>query len=316
MKAKDAQEPQEKPRVIRVDDAGQPTVIKLPTERRVLTLDFAKELSEMPRSPQERKREPSHVKKLQAELSPWPTQDFAWALALFMSVWYRVNGQHTSYIYAQGLLPIPEGCYVSLALYECARKSDISWLWNKLDHRSGGRTGPQMVAAWAAAFEELNSVVYGVPNAVLTGICLASGQWESTADNTERKIQENLPLILFVNRIVAPYAQRGNKFKPILLRVAVQAAMYQTWQHDPEAAEVFWSAVASGDSYVNSPTRACREYLLSTTVASGYGTRAGNSDVAAVMKEKCIFCWNAWRKGRKSLTTIRLPADGTALEVL
>jgi hypothetical protein len=312
----DASANYERPSRVQLDERA--TVFKLPTVHMLLTPALAKAVYAMGRSFCERKLEPRHIKTLVTELAFRPTQDFRWAVVYCKETktYHRQNGQHTSCIYATGRLAVPTNAFVALELYEGETRRDVTWLWNKIDHRSEGRTGQQLVEAWASSFVELRDAVPGIANAALAGLCLVNGKWESNADDTERKIHDNLDFITFSNAIVKPHAKRGDKMHKILLRVSVQGALHQMWERDPKATSEFWSMITSGESSAGSPARLCREYLLATNVASGYGRVNAHSDVPLTMKEKCIFCWNSWRRGTRRVATIRLPPDGAPLAVL
>lgn len=278
---------------------------KLPTMVVPLTMELAKRFYGMGRSFCERPFSGERVARLLAEFKDEPTLDFNWAVAILDGVEYRVNGQHTSTIFATGKYPILPGLSVVLATYICSSRIEITNLWGHLDSRDSSRTRGEVVAAYAQTDAQLAKVPKSIVGLVASGISMAqhTAQLNSTPKLTSEEIGDlvlsNGEFILFCWSL-----SRNIEGQRKIRRAPVYAAMYSTYLVDPEACQLFWTAVRDGTGYPRrDPDRVLHNYLGETKVVSS-SKKAYMSESREIFYSKCIHAWNAWRTNRE-LTVLK-----------
>lgn len=226
---------------------------------------------------------------------------------------YRINGKHTSRLYAGLDDPaLLRQLMVTIEDYVCPTLEDVAKLYATFDSRAAVRTANDLARAFSGCVPELATLPMRVISLAVTGISWADDpvRWFSVpvAERTE-KLLDNVEFVLWLHDI---YAGKDRAF--FLRRGPVAGAMCATWRKSHKAATDFWLAVRdeTGDR-PSTPDRKLAKFLSITSIGTGMGTRKGTSRCASPREfyAKCIHGWNAWRAGQatdlKYFATAKLP---------
>lgn len=218
--------------------------------------------------------------------------------------WYRVNGKHTSTLFASLEPAELEGLVIVLEDYSCDTLEDVARLYATFDSKTQIRNASDINKSFAAIVPELSHLAYRHVN-----LCVGALAWDakpstphlgSPQDRAER-LFDNVKVVLWLCNIV-PYDTKkcGHMF-----RVPVMGAMVSTYRKHQGDANTFWLAVREEDGVKpTSPDRKLAKFLSGVVVESGPAAqkpRIGQSlSRRASPREiyvKCLHAWNAWRKG-------------------
>jgi hypothetical protein len=212
---------------------------------------------------------------------------------------YRVNGKHTSTLFAElG----PDGCegrHVIVSRYACDTLEDVARLYCTFDSKVSARSAGDINRVFAGSHPQLAGLPSRTVNVAVTG--LAYRRWEKgygshPADERAELLLANVPFVVWLHDI---FADPDGEGAGLLKRGPVVAAMARTYERAREQAGTFWAAVrdASGPNH-RTADRVLSKYLLSTSVDSGEGSRCGRRKAEPrEMYVKCLHAWNAWRRG-------------------
>lgn len=293
-----------------------------------LSRDLARVFADMERAPMERPFSQRHIERLVHSMSITPIVMLTWSLALRQAIdlagttpkqvldglracnrelLRRLNGQHTSYLFAEGLVAIPSGAEVTIERWVCESPEEEVKVWSAYDIQVSIRTHREMVAAVASSIKPLAGVSPAIISSAAAGALFSERggaiPHSVPAVTTHEVVKDNVDFILFVNSVFASVPDRAARSGDMvrrLCRESVQAAMHRTWKLDPTAAFTFWHQVLSGEGgSARHPARAVREYLLTTSASAGALHKQGLIEPKQAALAKCIYAWNKWRKHRQ-----------------
>lgn len=229
---------------------------------------------------------------------------------------YRVNGKHTSVLLSRAN-PLPE-LYVTVEEYACDTLEDVARLYATFDSKMQSRTANDIYRSFASCVPELDIVSQRVISLSIGGVWYAQYQDNYT---TNRSAAERAEAIL-EHHDFALWAYQvfpgGAKPASHLLRLAVFAAAFATYQKSKEAATQFWLAVIEeSGTKADLPDRKLAKYLLTHFSAKGGHQGAKSMRYRVGDREifvKCLHAWNAWRRGEATNLQYYAEADIPAVK--
>jgi hypothetical protein len=225
---------------------------------------------------------------------------------------YRVNGKHTSTVFA-GLDPMPE-LYATIEHYSCDTLEDLARLYSTYDSKIQSRSVADINRSFVSCIEELNDLSMKTVNKVISGISYNKfGEKSSSMQPMDRaeEIFDNIKFALWVDRIFG-----ANSELSYLLRVPVVAAMHATFNKSMIDATVFWQAVRdeTGEK-PGLPDRKIARFLLTHRSRRASREAPKKEHVAdRAFYVKCLHAWNAWR--RKETSNLNYYADSPVPTVI
>lgn len=274
-----------------------------------MTRELAREFMEMQAAPHDRPMRDRRIEFLSQQITNGQFRTCSWASCYCKEdgKTYRVNGKHTSNIFAV-VQPVPRGIKVCIERYEADTLQDVAALYSTFDTRSSVRSTSDINAAYAATVPQ-----YVADNVPLRKISLAvSGMSYATWGNSEagvapdvraQMMTHNVQFVRFVAELTA--GQENNW----LCRAAVVAAMYQSWLRSRETCQSFWEQVKDGAGLRKwSPQLMLRNYLIATSARTGLVHNSRRTADRASMFGKCINAWNAHRDGVAQLKCLKYVA--------
>lgn len=225
------------------------------------------------------------------------------ALAVETGLVYRVNGKHTSTVFAE--MAVPPDVYVSVHEWRCDTLADVAELYATFDSREGVRSVADVTAPFAAAVPALADLNRRFVSAAVSGIWyykLGDKYASVSAEARAQVLSAEVDFVLFLNDLCYS-AARGPGMTPLqkLGRMPVIAAVYGTFKKDSDAAAQFWTGVRDETSpTLEAPDRALADFLkthrLATTAGGPMAKQYQGS--AREFLAKCVYAWNAWREDR------------------
>ncbi len=205
---------------------------------------------------------------------------------------YRVNGKHTSTLFA-GLEPLPE-LYAVCEVYECETLADVARLYSTFDSKMQSRTVADINRSFASCVPQLVDVDMRTINTCTPAIWYARLQENYSKMQPQERAEallEHHNFVVWVNKMLG----RSNVKQGHLKRMPVIAAMFSTFQKHPNLAENFWIQVRdeTGDK-PSDPDRKLSRFLLT----SGLLRRDRLKRMIVPQREffvKCLLAWNSWR---------------------
>lgn len=259
---------------------------------------LAKEFRDMEPCPHDRPLNDKRVRLLQAKYDSGEFRSCVWAKCYCEETkkWYRVNGKHSSNMFAEmnGKLPKGHSIFVLVEQYTCPTLEDVAKLYSSFDSRSSARSANDIYRVFAATNSHISDISAKIVNNCVGAIAFAT--YEHTVGSTTPETRAALMLenVAFVRWVAA--LTHGQDAAHVL-RVPPLAAAFKTWQKNAKDATAFWEAVRDGSgTNFRSPDRVLNKYLLKTKVGAN-GAR-GEREIANrhEMYVKCIHAWNAWKR--------------------
>lgn len=220
----------------------------------------------------------------------------------FEGVTYKINGQHTCWAkyYCEGYTP-----QVREIRYRVETEEDLRQLYATYD-RNMGRSDAHLTMVELANNPHLRDI----PNNIIKLATAGLKFWNFTSSADRRRCspqdiaslatEKHLNLFLTVCGFIREHIE-GNRDAQFARRVAVIAAMFETFNKAATAAIEFWQPVINGIN-LNSkedPRYLLRAFLLSVKVNSA-SSRRERSVTDEELYNHCVPMFNKWRKGEKS----------------
>lgn len=267
-----------------------------------LTQALAKRFSEMEAAPHDRalKQRRCDVLDKAVKHGTFRTCEWASAVCKETNTEYRVNGKHTSTMFAEMNGSLPKGKRIIVERYECDTLEDVASLYATFDTRISLRSTGDINRLFAAAHKDLAPLPVKVVNVAVSGMSYATwGEqyYSQQAEDRAALMLSNPKFVVWMSEIL-----HGESSCRHLYRGPAAAAMFLTFNKAQQHATDFWTLVrdASGKT-PKDPDRVLNRFLLDVTVASGRGLIDGKK--AAPNREvfvKCLHAWNAHRTGTKT----------------
>lgn len=283
-----------------------------------LTKALAQHFMTMEPAPHDRELSQRRLSVYRQAIAAGEWRPCRWAAALCeeTGITYRVNGKHTSTVFAE-MDAIPPDLYVNVETYVCPTLADVARLYGTFDASIQSRTARDITRAFAATMPELAVVPMRTLNACAAGIQLydcggipAAASRVRPTVRAERVLDECV-FVLWVNQIVAD----SHKYA-YLDRAGVIAAMFATYKKSQKDALRFWTAVRSETgASPHDPDRMLARWLIVTSAKAQSAASTPRSRIADPREfyVKSLHCWNAWRrqeqiKAIKYYTDAKIPA--------
>jgi hypothetical protein len=225
---------------------------------------------------------------------------------------YRVNGKHTSTLFADGKML--DGIYVTIEDYVCDTLEDVAKLYATFDSATQSRTTTDINRSFAAVIPELAHIDGRSLSLIVSALSFSptgDGQVRGTPAERAEALFDNVELSLWLHQYVV--RSGSARFNP-LARVPVVAAMIGSYHRSKSAAKEFWDAVRDETgARPDLPDRKLAKFLATTV------SHTANSDKSSRFRIKareyfirCLKAWNAWRKGEptdlKYFADAKIPA--------
>lgn len=206
---------------------------------------------------------------------------------------YRVNGKHTSIVFSE--LDDISGHKVTVEHYNCDTVHDVTQLFSTFDSKKSARSNGDIYRFWAASVDSIADVRSRIITVSVFGMAYA--YWE---DNTylqpptakAQLLNDHPSFVLFVDNLLVGDYRHMNK-SPVI------AAVFKSWQKSQKDAQTFWEMVRDGSGSPNTTAdRVLNRYLLSTSSATGRGTKTGKKMAGQMdIYLQCLQQWKLWRQG-------------------
>lgn len=209
-----------------------------------LTSETVAEFAHMTPSPTERELREKRVTYLKEKVDAGYAMPFQWAKARYNGEWYRVNGQHSSAMLLEYGESLPEGLKAHIDEYKIEDREALALLFRQFDARASGRSPLDVSGAYQGLEGPLSEVSKNLAKLAAEGICWhrakVAGLTPIRGDDVYAQLHEpdHHQFIIWMDGIIGP---RQTDMK----RMQLAAAMYETYQHDPDLSDEFWKQVAS-----------------------------------------------------------------------
>lgn len=288
---------------------GTPKTLKVTTK-------LAKEWSELTSAYTDRPLSERRLMAYRKMVEQAGFRPVTWAKAYCTEVkeWFRVNGKHTSTLFASIDLSKVQDLYVTIEEYTCESLDDLARLYSTFDSRLQSRSSGDVYRSFAAVIPELKDLPHRFIQDVVSGLNMwanpTSPSKDSAPEKAERLFDEVefalwLMPLLHTNASKADVTDKGSA-KP-LRRAAVIGAIRATYAKNRAEAMKFWTAVRDETgAQPNLPDRKLAKYLSTMSVARGGEAGYKPARMRASDREfyvKCLHAWNAWRKGEATNLT-------------
>ena len=274
-----------------------------------LTQKLAETFAAMQSAPHDRPLTNSRIAFFRNEIAAGRFRTCEWASAFCEATGetYRVNGKHTSSIFATMNGEMPD-IMVSVQTYDCETLEDVADLYSTFDSQQSARKSSDINRIHSAAHPDLIGLPARVINVAVSGMAFAfweRGAWGHTSMQRAVLMLKCPEFPVWLNTV----ASENPSDSKIIMRTGPAAAMFKTWLKDTPAATTFWQLVRDGSGKDHhSADRILNKHLLMTTTMSGGGTGGAKKKIASVheMYIRCLHAWNAWRSNEK--TSLRYTA--------
>lgn len=278
-----------------------------------VTAKLAKEFAEMEAAHVDRPLSERRLQVYRKVREQGGFRPVSWARAYCKETeqFYRVNGKHTSTLFADG--QNPETLYVVVEDYDCDTLGDVAKLYATFDSQSQTRTMADINRSFAAVIPELAAY-----DSWFLGLAVSALNFNVTDPEHTRGGAAERAEVLFDSVDVCVWLKEllGDRGKHAHLhRVPVVAAVLGSYRKTKSGATEFWAAVRDETgAHPNLPDRRLAKFLCTTM-----GKSARSDGIAQRFRTsareyfvKSVRAWNAWRKGEttdmKYSPTHKIPA--------
>lgn len=284
---------------------GEPENVTGTHAVRALAEEFHNQLKTLPRDrPFSMARVESYEKLFEQGQFQMCTWDKAYCIST--GEWYRVNGQHTSYLLLNKVSTIPDWFMITVRSWECATVKDVANLWATFDNKTQTRTSRNVYMSTLSTHDQLKVITQRMATALVGGIGYnldPDGYAGLMPTERVENLFDHVDFCLWAHDIF--FKKADSKTQTAMLRQPVTAAMFGSFKANREKAESFWQLVRDNEGFTKDvPQRRLADYLLNTRMGGGGGGRT-KKDVASVREiyVRCIHAWNAWRRGTSTRLT-------------
>jgi len=278
-----------------------------------VTSELAQQVAQMQGSVTERPIDDKRIDYLKGQVMAGQATVFHWAFAVRPDqTERRINGQHSSYVLAKLNGDMPEGLMVNLSRYHVDDERDEILLFRQFDTRSSARSRGDIAGAYQMMEEGLRSVSRPAAKSAIEGIAWYLSRKIGVPVKKGDEVYD-----LFHEPTMAPFiVWMGNVLTmktPELKKAPVVAAIYATWEKDPDAAKIFWHSVSrGGEEFADKAPSTTLDRWLQDMKAPKR-RKAPITDTQ--LYQGCVFAWNAERNGKTSIERINCDVKKGFFEV-
>lgn len=274
----------------------------LKSELLSVTSELAMQVAQMPGSATERPLDDRRLDYLKGQIMAGQATVFHWAIAVRPdNSERRINGQHSSHVTSKLNGDLPEGLMVNLSHYKVDDERDEILLFRQFDPKGSLRSKGDIAGAYQMMETDLRAVPRPAAKTAAEGIA-----WYLS-----RKVGVPVPkgdevYDLFHQPEYGPFiVWMGNVLTmktPELKKAPVVAAIYATYEKDPDAAREFWHNVSRGGEEFaeKAPTTMLDRWLQETKVPKRRKSPIADTE----LYQGCVFAWNAQRNGKAAIERI------------
>lgn len=288
------------------------TLVK--SETLAMTSKLAIEVATMPGSDTERVLDEKRVDYLRGQVMAGLAMPFSWAFAVRPDgTIVRVNGQHSSYMLSKLNGDMPEGLTAVVSTYKVDDRDGEVALFRQFDARRSARSIADVAGAFQGVVAELRNVPRDSAKRAIEGIAWHQknivGGPIARGDDVYTLFHEPLytSYIVWVGHMLSDKT-------PELKKAPVLAAIYATYDRDPEEAKAWWHQVARGGEEFaeKAPSTVLDKWLQEERVPKPR-RRVVLSD--GNIYQGCVFAWNAHRDGKETIEKINYDTKKGYFEV-
>lgn len=289
------------------------TLVK--SETLAMTSKLAIEVASMPGSDTERPLDEKRVDYLRGQVMAGLATPFSWAFAIRPDgTIVRINGQHSSAMLSKLNGDMPVGLTVTISTYKVDDRDGEVALFRQFDSRRSSRTIADVAGAFQGVIAEIKNVPRDSAKKAIEGIAwhikhVVGGPVPKGDDVYD----------LFHNKIYVDYLvwighTLSGKTRE-LHRAPVLAAVYATYERDPEEAKEWWQKVArGGEEYADKAPSTVLDKWLEEERLPKPRRRALLSE--GNYYQGCVFAWNAFRDGKATIEKINYDTKKGYFEVV
>lgn len=265
------------------------------------TKAVAKEFAEMTPAPHDRNFNPNRASFLKAALSEgrFRLADFASVYCVATKKTYRVNGKHTSLVLCDMNGSFPSDLYVTVERYEADTLEDVAKLYSTFDHKRSLRTVSDINKSFSAAHPDLAEIPSRIINTCVTALSFATWEDQYHQHEVEQRaamLLEHPNFAVWVYFLIQGHASHRHP----IMRGAIVAAMFRTFQKHQKQSTEFWEFVRDESHPDNvHPTRVLAKWINTHTMRTGAvgAKKTSGVDSQRGMYVRSIHAWNAYREG-------------------
>jgi len=280
------------------------------TRTRTLTTKLAQEFMAMQPFPGDRPLSQTRLRYLESEVAAERFHGCVWATFECDEDGqvYRVNGKHTSHLFADPSFNLPH-VRITIKCFSGITMRDGAECYQTFDDSSCSHTASDVNRSVAGCIDDLAIVPNRIISLCVQGMSIITfgidyGTRRGGMGKKDRAalLYNNVAFCLFVREL----ATDSDSFN-MLRRGPVAGAMFSNYRESPELATEFWTAVRDGTSVSpESPDRVLQRYLMTKNLNIGAGVRGGITKKRHVtrqeMHEFCLSSWVKWLEERKADT--------------
>lgn len=260
-----------------------------------LTRDFAEHFASLPTLKGDRPKDTAagkrRIKWLKRLVQEGKFYSPKWSTAELHGTTYRINGGHSSMMLTGLNGQFPRGLVAVVDEFQCETDHDLVDLFDQFDTRNSVRQSTDVVRAHKSIHASLDGVSTMSINRTLGGIKFYYTDAGVKMDS-ERRVRlihsdEHERFMLWADSLYSGKHMRNS---------GVIAAMFATYQKDPQKSDVFWNEVLRESN--PDPDNASR--VISRFLRENVGRKQSSGKdkwTTHAIYVKCIHAWNAWRRG-------------------
>lgn len=283
-----------------------------------VTHKLAKEFAELEAAHTDRPLSERRLNVYRRVLDEGGFRPVTWARAWCVETeqWYRVNGKHTSTLFASVDAAKLADVYAVVEMYRCDTLEDVAKLYATFDSQTQTRNAGDVNRSFAAVIPELkdfdvrtvNLFVGALNYARFPAACGGGGGptrdgslpgAPTTAAERAEILFDCVDECLWLHGLLGDMGRHRH-----LCRIPVAAAAVGCWRKAKKDAGEFWAAVRdeTGER-PDLPDRKLARWLLQHHVKHGVGAASGPARYRVLPREfyvRCVHAWNAWRRKEKT----------------
>jgi hypothetical protein len=284
------------------------------SETLAVTSQLAIEIATMTGSDTERILDEKRIDYLRGQVMAGLATPFHWAVAERPDgTRVRMNGNHSSNMLSKLDGDMPEGLTAVLDTYKVENRDGEVALFRQFDPRRSSRSIADVAGAFQGVIPELRSVPRPSAKKAIEGIA-----WHLKYVVGAPVAKGDDVYDLFHNPAYTDYlvwvGHMLSDKTPELKRASVLAAIYATYDRDPEEAKTWWHQVArGGEEFAEKAPSTVLDRWLQEERSPKPRRKTALSD--ANLYQGCVFAWNAHRDGKGTIERINYDTKKGYFEV-